>query len=931
MGQISSNTGLSTGIDITGTITKLMAISAKPRDALTAKNTELTKQQTAVSKLNALLLSFQYMAKNVGKTDLYASTDAASSDSSALTATVTGTPTVGNYQYTPLRMAQSQQLLSSGSTSASTALGAGTLAFRFGDGVNRSAQLESLNGGLGFSRGIIRITDKSGASTQVDLSNAQTVDDVLQAINSAGLINVTAVADDGHFRLIDNTGQSVTTLKVQEVGSSSTAASLGLTTLNATTGAGQDVLQLYTGMSLDALNDGAGVDRTGTTMSDIQYTLADGTTTGQIRLSTLTTSSLGLTTVTKMTTLGEVIDAINTQSGGKLQASIGSDGNHLVVKDTVGGSSPLTLTAVGDSGALHDLGLDATNTGDTVTGRSLQGGLKTVLLSGLNGGQGIGTLGSVQLTGHNGNGLTIDLTGSVTLQDVANKINSQIESHNGQEGASQVKITAQINSAGNGIQLVDTSGVTGTLTAANVSGNNTADKLFGTNKTSTTAILNSGDMHLRVVSRNTQLASLNGGAGVAHGTFTITDSSGVRATVDLSNQSIQNVGDAIEAINRSTSGAHAELNATGDGISIQDTAHGTGTLSISEGSSTTAHDLHLLNSATTVSGSQVIDGSTTQTIQISATDTLTTLQAKINTLRGGLTASILNDGSSNPYRLSLTSTRPGKVGNMLIDTSKMSLSVQETAHGQNALLALSNASSPVSSVLIASATNQFQNVLSGATLEIKSATGQPVTVNVSLSNVNIVANIQTFVDNYNKFRAELTTDTAYDATTDTRAALTGDSTALQLDTQLSSLLSSGFHGNGSIQSLGEVGITLNTDGTLAFSQATLESKYAADPAAVKQFFTTTDTGVSAQFNTLLEQFGGQTNSLMSSRLDALQQQIDDNKLRIDSINARLKVEQDRLYLSFYNMDIAIGKLKNSQSVINSLTGLNPYTGVTTTG
>ncbi|MEI8371719.1 MAG: flagellar filament capping protein FliD [Planctomycetota bacterium] len=936
MGQISSNTGLNTGIDITGTITKLMAISAKPRDALTAKNTELTKQQTAVSKLNALLLSFQYMAKNVGKTDLYASTDAASSDSSALTATVTGTPTVGTYQYTPLRMAQSQQLLSSGSTSASTALGAGTLAFRFGDGVNRSAQLESLNGGQGFSRGVIRITDKSGASAQVDLSNAQTVDDVLQAINSAGSINVTAVADDGHFRLIDNTGQSVTTLKVQEVGSSSTAASLGLTTLDASTGAGQNVLQLYSGMSLDALNDGAGVDRTGTTLSDIQYTLADGTTTGQIRLSTMTTSSLGLTTVTKMTTLGEVIGAINTQSGGKLQASIGPDGNHLVVKDTVGGGSPLTLSAVGDSGALRDLGLDATTTGvtvagDTVTGRALQGGLKTVLLSSLNGGQGIGTLGSVQLTGHNGNGLTVDLTGSVTLQDVANKINSQIASHNGQQGASQVKITAQINSAGNGIQLVDTSGVTGTLTAANVSGNDTADKLFGTNKTSTTAILNSGDMHLRVVSRNTLLAGLNGGAGVTHGTFTITDSSGARSTVNLSNQSIQNVGDVIDAINRSTSGAHAELNATGDGISIQDTAHGTGTLSISEGSSTTAHDLHLLNSATTVSGSQVIDGSTTQTIQISATDTLTTLQTKINALRGGLTASILNDGSSNPYRLSLTSTRPGKVGNMLIDTSNMSLSVQETAHGQNALLALSNASSPAASVLIASATNQFQNVLSGVTLEIKSATGQPVTVNVSLSNTNVVANVQTFVDNYNKFRAELTTDTAYDATTDTRATLTGDSTALQLDTQLSSLLSSGFYGNGSIQSLGEVGITLNTDGTLAFNQTTLENKYAADPAAVKQFFTTTDTGVSAQFNTLLEQFGGQTNSLMSSRLDALQQQIDDNKLRIDSINARLTVEQNRLYTSFYNMDIAIGKLKNSQSVINSLVGLTPYTGVTTSG
>ena len=94
----------------------------------------------------------------------------------------------------------------------------------------------------------------------------------------------------------------------------------------------------------------------------------------------------------------------------------------------------------------------------------------------------------MQLTDRNGDGLTVDLSGSVTLQDVVDKINTQIQSHNGQEGASQVNITAGINSADNGIQLVDASGVSGTLTAANVDSNNTADKLFGANKTSTSAI-----------------------------------------------------------------------------------------------------------------------------------------------------------------------------------------------------------------------------------------------------------------------------------------------------------------------------------------------------------------------------------------------------------------------------------------------------------
>ena len=124
MGTITSSTGLNSGIDIAGTISKLMAISSQPRDALTSQNSDLTNQQTAVTSLDALLLSVQYISKNLGKSSVYSSQTATSSNPSALAATVTGTPTVGTYQYTPLQTAQSQQFLSSGYQSATSALGA---------------------------------------------------------------------------------------------------------------------------------------------------------------------------------------------------------------------------------------------------------------------------------------------------------------------------------------------------------------------------------------------------------------------------------------------------------------------------------------------------------------------------------------------------------------------------------------------------------------------------------------------------------------------------------------------------------------------------------------------------------------------------------------------------------------------------------------
>ena len=92
MGIISANTGLNSGIDIAGTISKLMAINSQPVTALTTTDTTLTNQETAVTQLSALLLSVQDVTQTLGKSSAWGSQTATSSDPGALAATVTGTP-----------------------------------------------------------------------------------------------------------------------------------------------------------------------------------------------------------------------------------------------------------------------------------------------------------------------------------------------------------------------------------------------------------------------------------------------------------------------------------------------------------------------------------------------------------------------------------------------------------------------------------------------------------------------------------------------------------------------------------------------------------------------------------------------------------------------------------------------------------------------
>ena len=73
-------------------------------------------------------------------------------------------------------------------------------------------------------------------------------------------------------------------------------------------------------------------------------------------------------------------------------------------------------------------------------------------------------------------------------------------------------------------------------------------------------------------------------------------------------------------------------------------------MTVAEGSSTTAADLGLIG-ANVQSTETTINGTTTQTINLAAGDSLQTLASDINSRNAGVTASIINDGSSNPYRL----------------------------------------------------------------------------------------------------------------------------------------------------------------------------------------------------------------------------------------------------------------------------------------
>ncbi|MEX2137903.1 MAG: flagellar filament capping protein FliD [Pirellulales bacterium] len=276
MGRITSSIGLATGFPIQETVDQLIALQSRRRDLLVNQNKKIDGQRTAVTGLTAQMVAIQIQIRRLASPTVFQQRTVTSSHTELLDAVASGTPQLGNYQFTPLRAAQAQQLQSSRFASSDQPLGGGAFSFRFGGFIDTGVGLDLLGEGAGFSRGKIRITDRSGTAAEIDLSLARNIDEVLDAINSNQSLGVRATVHNDSIRLIDETGAALSNLKVEEVGGT-TAASLGLGGINVAADRvdGQDVVNLFEDLTLSHLNDGNGVRFDGFA-GDLRITVRDG-------------------------------------------------------------------------------------------------------------------------------------------------------------------------------------------------------------------------------------------------------------------------------------------------------------------------------------------------------------------------------------------------------------------------------------------------------------------------------------------------------------------------------------------------------------------------------------------------------------------------------------------------------------------------------
>jgi len=310
-------------------------------------------------------------------------------------------------------------------------------------------------------------------------------------------------------------------------------------------------------------------------------------------------------------------------------------------------------------------------------------------------------------------------------------------------------------------------------------------------------------------------------------------------------------------------------------------------------------------------------GSTGKDITITATDTLETLAAKVNSSSSGVSATIVNDASGS--RLVFTSSTTGTDNAFRItavdadsantDASGLSALAFDPAGGTSATTITqpaANAAATINGLPVSSATNSLVNVFSGLTITLSKVTSAPVQLSVAQDTTAIKKSVQTFVDAYNALSSLLSTDLKYDSSSQTAGPLQGDSAASSLQRQLRGLVGEASSASSVFSTLSQVGLEFQTDGTLKINDSKLTSAM-ANPVELKKLFTNVDAttpdnnGFATKLRTLSNAvLGG--DGLLTARLSGLSTKLTRNQKDQDTLNDRLEATRARLQAQYTALD-----------------------------
>lgn len=259
---------------------------------------------------------------------------------------------------------------------------------------------------------------------------------------------------------------------------------------------------------------------------------------------------------------------------------------------------------------------------------------------------------------------------------------------------------------------------------------------------------------------------------------------------------------------------------------------GTGTITIQYGTYASGPNTFTLNSEKSAQA-VVIDA---------AHNTLAGIRDAINAAGIDVTATIVNDGSASGNRLVLTSKDSGAANSMKISVADADLTHTDTAglsqfaydptlvagSGKNLTqtVAAQDAALIVDGIAITKSSNTITDAIGGLTLNLSkaSASGVTTTLTVARDVTSVQAAIGAFVNAYNSVNKTIADLTTYNLQTKQASVLTGDSSAIRIQSGIRSMLGASITAlSGNLRTLSDIGVSFQTDGSLVLNTTKLQT------------------------------------------------------------------------------------------------------------
>ena len=366
-------------------------------------------------------------------------------------------------------------------------------------------------------------------------------------------------------------------------------------------------------------------------------------------------------------------------------------------------------------------------------------------------------------------------------------------------------------------------------------------------------------------------------------------------------------------------------------------ALGTATTTAAIGNGTLSFDFGTIDKGTSGSFDSVTgkytgasftsNGSDTRTLTIDSTNnSLGGIRDAINDAGIGVTATIVNDGGTSPYRLVLTSDNSGVANSIKIsvsgDTDLSDLLAHDpaTLAGQNLAetITAQNAEIKVNGISASKSSNIVTDVVHGVTLSLLKETTSTATVTVARDTSSIKTSMEAFVKAYNDIAKPLKDLSTYNVTTKQSPVLEGDSAVLAIQNQMRNTIAAMASGiTGSYKSLSQIGVAFQKDGSLAIDSSKLQSAIDSNPADSATIVATTG----GKLKTLMDSLAGSTGPL-AAKTDGVNLSLKLLNTQRNKLYARLTITEQRYRTQYAALDSLLGSMKaTSDALTQQLAGL----------